>query len=127
VLLVAPIIGFVLIMILFKVAALALHKKVDGYYKYKANDNRTIALRTSELARGHPLGVANGVIISLALVTLIYSISYFTVQIATGSDELLGIANHQSSLRRHGEHGVPTKPPRVFSPRASSTTTVSTW
>jgi len=87
VLLVAPIIGFVLIMILFKVAALALHKKVDGYYKYKANDTERLLFERLNSRVGIPLGMANGVIYFLALVTLIYSISYFTVQIATSSED----------------------------------------
>ena len=35
-LLVAPVIGFIVIMVVFKPGGFAVHKKLDGYYKYKA-------------------------------------------------------------------------------------------
>src|SRR5690349_21724176 len=37
-----PIIAFLLVLIIFKCAGMAVHKKVDAWYKYKASDTRRL-------------------------------------------------------------------------------------
>ncbi|HXJ59994.1 MAG TPA: CvpA family protein [Verrucomicrobiae bacterium] len=87
VLIVAPFIAFAFVMVIFKVAALAVHKKVDGYYKYKANDTQRLLFERLNTRVGIVMGLANGVVYVFAISTLLYAIAYLTVQVATSSED----------------------------------------
>src|SRR5436190_1599238 len=52
----SPILGFLIILIIFKVAALAVHKKVEGWYKYKANDMQRMLFERMNTRVGAPMG-----------------------------------------------------------------------
>ena len=87
VLIVAPLIGFIFVMVVFKVAGLALHKKVDGYYKYKAMDTQRLLFERLNARLGIAMGLANGIVYVFVISTLLYSIAYLTVQVATTSED----------------------------------------
>ena len=91
-----PIVGFLIILIVFKVAALAVHKKVEGWYKYKANDTQRMLFERMNTRVGAPMGLANGLVYLLAIGTLIYSLGYLTVQVATSDQDswAIRLVNH---------------------------------
>lgn len=80
-----PFIVFVLISIAFKVAAAAVHHKVDVHYKYHTGDLRLVLWERLNHRVGLCLGLLNGATYLLLVVFLIYVSSYATVQVA-GSD-----------------------------------------
>src|SRR5947207_1846606 len=67
-----PILVFVLISALFKVAAAAVHHKVDVYYKYHAGDLRTALWERLNRRLGLCLGLLNGTAYLILLAFLIY-------------------------------------------------------
>lgn len=81
----APLVVFVLISIIFKVAAFTAHQKVDVYFKYHAGDLRLALWERLNRRLGLCLGLANGALYVILLSFVIYSFSYWTVQVA-GSD-----------------------------------------
>ena len=83
--LVAPVIAFVVVLIVFKVVALTAHKKVEVYYKYKAGDLRLALWERLNRRLGLCLGLANGLAYLVLISFVIYIFSYWTVQLA-GSD-----------------------------------------
>jgi len=84
---IAPVIAFVLVLVLFKLAAVAVHKKVEGWYKYKGSDTERMLWERMNARLGIPMGLANGIIYVFAICTLIYSAGYLTVQVATGDQD----------------------------------------
>jgi uncharacterized membrane protein required for colicin V production len=82
----APFIVFVLISVVFKVAALTAHHKVEMHHKYHAGDLRLALWERMHRRLGLCLGIFNGVIYFVLLSFVIYALSYWTVQVAT-SDE----------------------------------------
>src|SRR4051812_33269385 len=59
---VAPALVFLIILIAFKSVALAVHKKVDAYYKYKATDTQRSLFARLNQNVGIPLGLANATV-----------------------------------------------------------------
>jgi hypothetical protein len=84
---VAPVIGFIVVMILFKVAAAALHKQIEGWYKYKASDTQRLLFERMNSRVGIPMGLANGFIYFFLICTLLYAIGYLTVQVASSDED----------------------------------------
>jgi len=84
---VAPVIAFVLVLVIFKVAAFGVHKKVEAWYKYKGSDTQRMLWERMNARVGIPMGLANGIIYVFAICTLIYSAGYLTVQVATGDQD----------------------------------------
>jgi hypothetical protein len=82
-----PIFGFILVLTIFKLVALAVHKKVDGWYKYKANDTQRLLFERMNARVGVAVGLANGFIYVLAIGTFIYSLGYLTMQVATSDQD----------------------------------------
>jgi len=80
-----PTIAFVLISIAFKVAAAAVHHKVDVYYKYHSGDLRLALWERLNHRAGLCLGLLNGAAYLVLVAFVIYVFSYATVQVA-GSD-----------------------------------------
>ena len=102
---VAPVVAFVLVLVIFKVAAIAAHKKVEAWYKYKGSDTQRMLWERMNARVGIPMGLANGIIYVFAICTLIYSAGYLTVQVATGDQDswMLGLVNRLSAdLNRTG-------------------------
>ncbi len=84
---VAPAIGFLLVLTLFKCAALAVHKKLDGWYKYKVGDTQRLLWERLNSRVGLPLGLANAVVYVFIFCTLIYALGYLSVQVANSEND----------------------------------------
>jgi hypothetical protein len=78
-----PAIIFVMFSIIFKVAAAAVHRQTDVYYKYRAGDLRMALWERLNQRLGACLGVANATLYIILLSFVIYSFSYVTVQFAS--------------------------------------------
>src|SRR5438093_224456 len=78
-----PFIVFVIISVLFKVGALAVHQKVDVFYKYKAGDLRLALWERLNQRTGLCLGLLNGTAYLVLISFIIYAFSYWTVQMTT--------------------------------------------
>lgn len=83
----APLIAFVLILVVFKAAGFFVHRKVELFYKYKAGDLRLAVWKRLNSRLGACLGLFNGTAYLLLVSFVIYNVSYWTVQMASGSDE----------------------------------------
>jgi len=85
--LVPPFVVFVVVLAAFKAVGLAVHRKVEVYFKYRAGDLR-LALWNRLTARlGLCLGLLNGAIYLVLLSFVIHAFSYWTVQVAAGDDD----------------------------------------
>jgi Colicin V production protein len=82
----SPAIAFILILVAFKLGAFAVHKKVDTWYKYKASDTQRLLFERMNSRVGIGLGLANGFIYVLVSCTLLYSLGYLTVQVASSEN-----------------------------------------
>ncbi len=82
-----PLIIFILISIIFKVAALAAHQKMDVFYKYKAGDLRLALWERLNHRLGLCLGLLNGTAYLILISLVAYSFSYWTVQMATADTD----------------------------------------
>ncbi len=83
----APIVGFLIVLVAFKLGAIAVHKKVDTYYKYKTSDTQRLLFERMNARVGASVGVANGFIYVLVIGTFIYSLGYLTVQVASSEED----------------------------------------
>ncbi|HWW00033.1 MAG TPA: CvpA family protein [Candidatus Acidoferrum sp.] len=82
-----PVLVFILISIIFKVAAAPVHEKVDVYFKYKTGDLRQALWERLNHQLGLCVGVLNGTAYLILLVFLISVPSYMTYQVASGDKD----------------------------------------
>jgi hypothetical protein len=80
---VPPCVGFLIILTAFKVAGALLHKKVELHFKYNAGELVQAMWARLDHRLGLCLGFFNGAAYLVLLVGAIYTISYWTVQMAT--------------------------------------------
>ena len=85
--LLAPLIVFLVISILFKVAAFMVHQKVDVYFKYHAGDLRLALWERLSHRLGLCLGLVNGALYLILIAFVIYPFGYWTVQFATPGED----------------------------------------
>jgi len=85
--LLAPLIAFILILIVFKAVGFFVHRKVELFYKYKAGDLRLALWKRLNTRLGVCSGLLNGAAYLLLVSFVTYNVSYWTVQTASGSDE----------------------------------------
>ncbi len=83
----APVIAFVVILVAFKLGAMAVHKKVEAFYKYKSSDTERMLFERMNARVGISVGLANGFIYVLVLCTLLHALGYLTVQVASGEKD----------------------------------------
>ena len=83
----SPICGFILINVLFKVAAYKVFTKVDIYYRYKAGDLRLAMWERLDSRLGISVGVLNGALYFILVSFVIFNLSYWTAQAASDSKE----------------------------------------
>lgn len=90
-----PFIVFVIILALIKVGAMALHKKVDVYYRYKAGDLRFALFDRLNSRLGACIGLLNGVLYLILISWVIFAFSYWTIQLASpeGDSKLVRLLN----------------------------------
>jgi len=84
---VAPTIAFIVVLALFKVGALAAHKKIESWYKYKGSDTQRLLWERMNARVGISMGLANGLVYVFVVCTLIYSLGYLTVQVASSDQD----------------------------------------
>jgi len=87
----APLIAFIVILVLFKVIGFFVHRKVYLFYKYKAGDLRLALWERLNSRLGLCLGLMNGTAYLLLISFIIYNLSYWTIQIAPASNESVAI------------------------------------
>ncbi len=78
-----PVLVFVIISIVFKVAAAAVHQKAEVYYKYHAGELRMVLWERLNRRLGLCLGLLNGTAYLILFAFVIYVGSYATVQVAS--------------------------------------------
>jgi hypothetical protein len=82
-----PFIVFIIVLSAVKVAALAVHKKVDVYYKYKAGDLRLALWERLNARIGACLGLLNALAYLVLISWVAFSFSYWTAQMASGDTD----------------------------------------
>lgn len=93
--LIGPFAAYLLILIIFKAVGFAMHRKVDGYYKYQNSDTRRLMFEHLNHRLGICLGVMNAAIYVFLIGVVFYILGYFTVQASTpGKDPFtFGLVN----------------------------------
>jgi hypothetical protein len=84
---ISPIIAFLVVLILFKMAGFFVHRKVEVYYKYKAGDLRQAMWERLNARLGACVGTLNGTAYVVLICFLIFNFSYWTVQVMPSDDE----------------------------------------
>ncbi|HEY5041879.1 MAG TPA: CvpA family protein [Verrucomicrobiae bacterium] len=81
----APLFGFILVSIVFKVVAFTVHRKADVYYRYKAGDLRQALWLRLNSRLGICVGLLNGAVYFVLVCFVIFNLSYGTTQAASAS------------------------------------------
>jgi len=84
---IGPVAVFILVMILFKIAGLAVHRAVDVFYKYKTGDLRVMLWERLNHRVGAALGMLNAAIYILLISLVVYVVGYWTTQMATAESD----------------------------------------
>lgn len=87
----APLVAFIIVLILFKVAGFFVHRKVYLFYKYKAGDLRMALWERLNSRLGLCLGLLNGTAYLLLVSFVIFNLAYWTMQVAPSSNESVAI------------------------------------
>ena len=85
--LLSPFIVFVILLSLFKSAGFFVHRKVEVYYKYKADELQQIWWKRASRSVGLCLGLVNGLVYLVLISFVIYDFSYWTAQVAPSDSE----------------------------------------
>ncbi len=87
----APVAVWLLFQIIFKSVGLAVHRKVDHWYKYKAIELHRRQWERLNRGLGLALGPANAIVYLFFLTTAADVLGYFTVQIGTSEQDPMAI------------------------------------
>lgn len=87
----APVVGFILVSIVFKIPAQMVHNRVEHFYKYKAGDLRLALWTRLNNRLGICIGLMNGALYFVLLSFLIFNLSYWTTQVAVAPKQPLVI------------------------------------
>lgn len=93
--LLAPVVAFLLVSIIFKIAGFMVHQKVDVHFRYHAGDLRQALWERLSRRLGLCLGLANGAVYLILLAAVIYPMSYVTFQLKADDQDprLMRIVN----------------------------------
>ena len=83
----APLLVFVLISVIAKVAAFTVHQKVDVHFKYHAGDLRLALWERLNHRLGLCLGLVNGALYIILISFVIFTFGYWTVQVASADKD----------------------------------------
>ena len=83
----APLCGFIVVQIIFAIAAFSLHRKVEHYYKYDAGDLRLSLWERTNGRLGLCLGLLNGAAYFILVSFVIFHLAYLTTQVATAAKQ----------------------------------------
>lgn len=81
--LIPPLVVFIIVLAIFKVAALVVHQKVEVYYKYNTGNLQPVLWERLNRRLGLCLGLVNGAAYFILAVGAIFPLSYWTYQMAT--------------------------------------------
>ena len=116
-----PLIVFVIILIIFKVAALIAHQKAEVYYKYNAGELRIALWERLNHRVGLCLGMVNGAAYLVLAIATLYPLSYWTYQMASPESDprTLSIVNRlgkdlQGSGLSKVVHALDKHPPEYY-------------
>ncbi|MGI8965883.1 MAG: CvpA family protein, partial [Limisphaerales bacterium] len=84
---IAPVIVFALVVILFKIAAVIVHRKVEFIYKYGRTDDQRYRWERLNQKLGLCLGAFNGALYFFLLLIPVYVLGYLTVQLASSEKD----------------------------------------
>jgi hypothetical protein len=87
----APFLVFAIILAIFKFGGLAVHKKTEVHYKYKAGDLRYALWERVHHRLGLCLGLLNGTAYLILLSFVIYAFSYLTIQMANADSDPISV------------------------------------
>jgi uncharacterized membrane protein required for colicin V production len=92
---ISPLVVFIILLSIFKVGALALHKKVDVYYRYHAGDLRLALFERINARLGLCLGFVNGLVYLILVCAIVHVFSYWTVQLSstTGDSAIMRLVS----------------------------------
>ena len=110
---VAPILGFFLVLMIFKSLGFFVHRKVEVYYKYQAGELRLALWERMNARLGACVGSLNGTAYIILVSFYVFNLSYWTSQVATGDGE----SRMTKLVNRMGEDLKSTgmaKPARAF-------------
>jgi hypothetical protein len=85
--LLSPVIVFAVLLIPFKSAGYFVHRKVNVYFKYKADTLQLMWWNRLNARLGLCLGLVNALAYLLLLSFIIFNLTYWTAQVATSADE----------------------------------------
>src|SRR3990172_7810043 len=74
--LLAPVVAFLIVLVLFKIVGSVVHQKVEVYYKYKAGDLRYAMWQRIVMRLGACLGLVNATAYLVLIATVVYPFSY---------------------------------------------------
>jgi len=77
----APVVGFILVSLVFKIAGQPVHSKVEHFYKYQAGDLRLALWERLNSRLGICVGLLNGALYFVLISFLIFNIAYWTTQV----------------------------------------------
>lgn len=83
----APLVIFIIVLSVVKVGGLALHKKVDVHYKYKAGDLRLSLWEKLNARLGACIGLLNALAYLILISWVVFVLSYWTTQMAAGETD----------------------------------------
>ncbi len=83
----SPLIIFIVILMIFKGVGLAVHQKVDVHYKYRAGDLKLAFWERLSHRLGMCMAMANFAAYLVLICLVIYSLSYWTFQLASGDQD----------------------------------------
>ena len=87
----APVVGFVLVSIVFKIIGQPVHNRVEHFYKYKAGDLRLALWARMNSRLGICVGLLNGALYFVLISFLIFNLTYWTTQVAVAPQQPLAI------------------------------------
>jgi hypothetical protein len=86
-----PVIAFFVILLIFKIAGYAVHRKVEVFYKYKTGDLWIALWERLNSRLGVCISIANGAAYLVLISFVLYVAGYWSVQLATSSSTPKGL------------------------------------
>lgn len=83
----SPLSGFVLVSIVFTIAAALVHRKVSVFYKYRTGDLQLALWERLNARLGLCLGLANGAMYFVLASFIIFNLTYWTTQMTAAKDQ----------------------------------------
>src|SRR5437660_10059639 len=80
---IGPLVAFLIVLTIFKIAGFNVHRKVDGYYKYQDSDTRRGLFEHLNQRAGICIGVMNATAYIFLIAMVFYIMGYFTVTAST--------------------------------------------